>query len=131
MISFVHRSHIPDARLLEITQISLSPPRAVTPVEENSPEVAAEAAEAEAVVDLSASIQSVGVPASSSFDFMQASELETPFEDSAEWVERSDAVGHQEEQVVEPVNGHVLPDEPLATVTPPDETVSSDFPGSF
>ncbi|KAJ7925264.1 hypothetical protein B0H13DRAFT_2314765 [Mycena leptocephala] len=103
---------IPYARLLEITQISLSPPRAVTPVEENSPEVAAEAAEAEAVVDLSASIQSVGVPASSSFDFMQASELETPFEDNAEWVERSDAVGHPEEQVVEPVNGMFFPTNP-------------------
>jgi hypothetical protein len=46
-----------------------------------------------------------GVPmvqsSSGSFHFMQESELEaaqTPFEDGAEWVERSDAADHQVEQ---------------------------------
>ncbi|KAJ6586887.1 hypothetical protein DFH09DRAFT_1141811 [Mycena vulgaris] len=108
------------ARLLEITQLSLNPPRAPTPAQENSPEVVTEAIEA-SIPDMSASNQPLGVSASGSFDFMQASELETPFEDTAEWVERSDAVGHQEE-VAEPVNGHDVAEEPIATITPPGET---------
>ncbi|KAJ7045476.1 hypothetical protein C8F04DRAFT_1064898 [Mycena alexandri] len=113
------------ARLLEITQLSLNPPRAATPVQETSPEAVAEATEesVEGGPDLSTSNQPVGISASGNFDFMQASELETPFEDNAEWVERSDATGHQEEQVVE--NGHVQPDEPLATGTPPADTFQS------
>ncbi|KAJ7783094.1 hypothetical protein B0H16DRAFT_1297286 [Mycena metata] len=113
------------ARLLEITQLSLNPPRAATPVQETSPEAVAEATEesVEDGPDLSAPNQPVGISASGNFDFMQASELETPFEDHAEWVERSDATGHQEEQVVE--NGHVQPDEPLTTANPPADTFQS------
>ncbi|KAJ7096359.1 hypothetical protein C8R44DRAFT_375950 [Mycena epipterygia] len=113
------------ARLLEITQLSLNPPRAPTPAQESAPEVVDETVEtpvAEGGLDTSASNQPLGVSASGSFDFMQASELETPFEDNAEWVERSDAVGHQEEQVVEPINGHIPADEAIAPITPTGET---------
>ncbi|KAJ7084352.1 hypothetical protein B0H15DRAFT_939982 [Mycena belliarum] len=111
------------ARLLEITQLSLNPPRAPTPAQENAQEEVAVAEEAPSVEGVSAGQQTIGVSASGSFDFMQASELETPFEDNAEWVERSDAVGHQE--VIEPVNGHVKADEPIPTVTPPAEASSA------
>ncbi|KAJ7497260.1 hypothetical protein FB451DRAFT_1210646 [Mycena latifolia] len=107
-------------RLLEITQLSLNPPRVPTPTQESSPEVATATVEASSVESMSASNQPVGVSTSGSFDFMQASELETPFEDNAEWVERSDA--EHREEVVEPVNGHVLADEPITTITPPGET---------
>lgn len=127
-------SSVLDARLLEITQLSLNPPRAPTPTQESAPEVADETVEtpiAEGDLDMSASNQPLGVSAAGSFDFMQASELETPFEDNAEWVERSDAVGHQEEQVVEPINGHIPADEPIAPITPTGETVSLIFPRSF
>lgn len=121
-----------DARLLEITQLGLNPIRAPTPTQEhseNSPEVAAEAAEpsVEDGPEMSASNPPVVVSTSGSFDFMQASELEPPFEENAEWVERSDAVGHQEEQVAEPVNGHIQSDEPNTTVAPAEETVSLRF----
>lgn len=118
-----------DARLLEITEVSLNPPRVPTPVQEDVPEAVAEAAETG--VDVAASTQPVGLSSSASFDFMQASELEPSFEENAEWVERSDAVGHPEEQAVEPVNGHVHSEKPLATVTPPEDTVSSVFHGGF
>ncbi|KAJ7188310.1 hypothetical protein C8R46DRAFT_1054344 [Mycena filopes] len=112
-------------RLLEITQLGSNPPRAGTPVQETSPEAVTEATEGsvEGGPDMSASNQPAGVSASASFDFMQASELETPFEDNAEWVERSDATGHQEEQATE--NGHVQPEEPLTTVTPPGDEFQS------
>ncbi|KAJ7462251.1 hypothetical protein B0H11DRAFT_102090 [Mycena galericulata] len=111
------------ARLLEITQLGLNPPRAATPVQEDSPEISTETVET-SVEDISANNQPVAVSTSGSFDFMQASELEPPFEENAEWVERSDVV-HQEEQVAEPVNGHIPADEPIeqiTTVTPPAET---------
>ncbi|KAJ7725858.1 hypothetical protein DFH07DRAFT_249200 [Mycena maculata] len=110
------------ARLLEITQLDLNPPRVPTPTEENSPKVATETTEA-SVEDMSASNQPVVVSTSGSFDFMQASELEPPFEESAEWVERSDAAGHPEEQVEEPVNGHIPIEEP--TATPSAETINA------
>jgi hypothetical protein len=127
LLRFLRCLDVTDTRLLEITQLSLNPPRAPTPIQENLPEEVTEVPETPADQggpDVSASNQPVGVSVSGSFDFMQASELETPFEDNAEWVERSDAVGHQEEQAVEAVNGHVSADEPAATISPPDETVS-------
>ncbi|KAJ7647367.1 hypothetical protein FB45DRAFT_893264 [Roridomyces roridus] len=103
-------------RLLEITQIGLNP-RAATPVEETSTEAAPEAIAEE---------QPVGIAASGSFDFMQASELEQPFEENAEWVERSDAAAPQEEEQVEaPANGHIPAEEPATTVTPPEDTFQS------
>ncbi|KAJ6475331.1 hypothetical protein C8R47DRAFT_1323979 [Mycena vitilis] len=108
------------ARLLEITQLSLNPPRALSPIQENAPEAAAEPAEAS--VDAATSTQPAGLASSASFDFMQASELEPSFEENVDWVERSDAVGHQEEQAAEPVNGHLQPEEPLAPVTPPGDS---------
>ncbi|KAF7361925.1 TMP-TENI-domain-containing protein [Mycena venus] len=111
------------ARLLEITQLALNPPRAPTPVQEAPVETGESSAEGGP--DLSSSNQPQGLAMSSSFAFLTASELEPSFEDNVEWVERSDATGHQEEQVVEPVNGHVEPDEPIATATPPDESFQS------
>lgn len=56
------------------------------------------------------------IPTAGSFHFMQESELETPsFEDGAEWVERSDAAGHQEPPVT---NGHAHQDEHVAPSAP-------------
>jgi hypothetical protein len=117
---------------VEIAQEPLDAPAAAAPtvVEEVSePEEEEEApptpAPAEAAVGIG------GVPmqsSSSSFHFMQESELEaaqTPFEDGAEWVERSDAAVQEAEQqsnVPPPldleqtklVNGHI--DESLPEV---------------
>jgi hypothetical protein len=77
------------------------------------------------------------VPSSGSFHFMQESELEaasTPFEDGAEWVERSDAAGHPAEQQggapapldlsedTKLVNGHAeesLPEVIVSIIIPP------------
>ncbi|KAJ7262213.1 hypothetical protein B0H12DRAFT_1104840 [Mycena haematopus] len=113
-------------RLVEITQLALNPPRAPTPIPEISTETPeTPGASVEGVPDVSASNQPLGVSMSGSFAFLTASELEPSFEDNAEWVERSDAAGHQEEQVVESVNGHLQPDEPVTTVTPPDESFQS------
>ncbi|KAJ6499337.1 hypothetical protein C8R45DRAFT_112897 [Mycena sanguinolenta] len=108
------------SRLVEIAQLALNPPRAPTPAQEEPSEVPE--ASVAGVPDVPASNQPLGVSMSGSFAFLTASELEPPFEDNAEWIERSDAADHQEEQVVEPVNGHLQPDEPIATVTPPDES---------
>ncbi|KAJ7901792.1 hypothetical protein B0H14DRAFT_2668455 [Mycena olivaceomarginata] len=108
-------------RLLEITQLALNPPRAPTPVEEVPTEAEVST---EGGLDISTSTQPV-VSTSGSFAFLTASELEPPFEDNAEWVERSDAAEHQEEQVEEPVNGLVQPEEPVTTGTPPDESFQS------
>jgi hypothetical protein len=116
----VKRSSASDTRLLEITQLALNPPRAPTPVEEVPTEAEVST---EGGLDISTSTQPV-VSTSGSFAFLTASELEPPFEDNAEWVERSDAAEHQEEQVEEPVNGLVQPEEPVTTGTPPDESVS-------
>ncbi|KAF9227464.1 hypothetical protein BS17DRAFT_695297 [Gyrodon lividus] len=76
-------------RLLDIIQSFRNPPRDPTPLP-TEPEPAVEAEIA--VVDEPV----VGVPGtlsvSGSFHFMQASELETPtFENTAEWVEKTDA----------------------------------------
>ena len=62
--------------------------------------------------------------ASTSFHFMQASEIEPSFEDNVEWVERQDAIDPEEQveapeaAVPVPINGHVHPsEEPLASAT--------------
>jgi hypothetical protein len=89
----------PDARLLEITQLYLTPPREATPLSEDPVEPATKED------DISASQGSIvgseaetiplaasgGLPGSGSFHFMQESEIETPFEDNVEWVEKTDA----------------------------------------
>jgi hypothetical protein len=78
-----------DTRFHKITQLYLNPPRLPTPVPEDpagDPEVLAGSAITEPEV------AGAGAPGAGSFHFMQESELESgAFEDSAEWVERSDA----------------------------------------
>ncbi|KII92352.1 hypothetical protein PLICRDRAFT_37119 [Plicaturopsis crispa FD-325 SS-3] len=105
---------IPYTRLSEITHTYLNPPAVAASVQEEQPdEVEVETANGDVPV--------VGVPepvaaaavTSGGFQFMQSSELETPsFEEGTEWVERSDAAGHEEEvpEAVEPV---VAPQEPI------------------
>lgn len=95
----------------------LNPPRAPTPAEEDVPE--AEPVDEEVPApSVEPDVAVAGVPPitpSGSFHFMQASELEaTPFEDGAEWVDRSDAAEHQAEPTPQPVvpeenalNGHI------------------------
>lgn len=115
-----------DARLLEITEQRLNPPHAPTPVQEphiNGQEQLDETpAPLSAATEPDVAIAAGAIPSnSSSFHFMQESELETPsFEDGAEWVEHSEALGHEEPQpevevtsvtiAVEEqlVNGHVV-----------------------
>lgn len=102
-----------------MTQDRLSPPRAPTPVEES----VEEEEEAEEAADPPASEPDVSVaglpavPTTGSFHFMQASELEAaPFEDGAEWVERSDATEHVAEPQPleqEAPNGHTEESDPV------------------
>ncbi|KAJ6609881.1 hypothetical protein B0H10DRAFT_2177981 [Mycena sp. CBHHK59/15] len=98
----------------------LNPPPVATVQEDSPEETIPEAGEefTESVGHDISTAQPVTIPASGSFDFMQASELETSFEDNAEWVERSDAVGHQEEPVTDPVNGLATVEEPVVISTP-------------
>ncbi|KAH7913449.1 hypothetical protein BJ138DRAFT_1146015 [Hygrophoropsis aurantiaca] len=80
------------ARLLDVVQAFLNPPRDPTPLPAE-PDVVDEP---EIVEDLPTEEETpvAGIPGtlsvSSSFHFMQASELETPLETDAEWVERAD-----------------------------------------
>lgn len=122
-----------DTRLLEVAQEPLRVPVAVSPApveEESDPqeEEHSTPAAAESTVGIG-SVPVVGQSASSSFHFMQESELEaaqTPFEDGVEWVERSDAASHEAEQQTDVppalnleentlVNGHI--DESIPEVT--------------
>lgn len=110
------------SRLAEITHEVLNLPRAPTSVEEPVEEILQDLSASQSTLDSQADVTIGGVPpsmtASSSFHFMQASELETPsFEDNVEWVERQDSMD-PEEQVQVPeaavpasVNGHTVPPE--------------------
>ncbi|EGO00239.1 hypothetical protein SERLA73DRAFT_168035 [Serpula lacrymans var. lacrymans S7.3] len=107
------------ARLLEIVHSYLNPPREPTPVPE---EPAEELGEAEATAETPVEAEEVrvaGIPGalsvSSSFHFMQASELEAPsFEESAEWVERPEVdqppteIVSTETSTITAVNGHIV-----------------------
>ncbi|CAK5281492.1 unnamed protein product [Mycena citricolor] len=83
-------------RLLEIVQVGLSPP---------APSVEEEPASAVTTEEAAVS-QPLGLSMSTSFDFMQASELEPPFEENAEWVER--------DQIPVEANGHIVDPEAAA-----------------
>jgi hypothetical protein len=96
------------SRVLEIVDLAFNPPRAPTPevpVEEQ-PVVEETVVEVEVPV---AGIPPV-VPASG-FRFIQDSEIETAsFEEGVEWVEKSEAVGHEEPVV----NGHAPEEAPVS-----------------
>ncbi|KAH7927507.1 hypothetical protein BV22DRAFT_1031696 [Leucogyrophana mollusca] len=82
------------ARLLDVVQAFLNPPRDPTPLPAE-PEVVAESEATEETPVQEEDAPVAGIPGtlsvSSSFHFMQASELETPtFETNAEWVEKVD-----------------------------------------
>lgn len=101
VISLIHLLGL-DARLHEIIQLYLNPPRLPTPIPEDpieDPQDLAASTEPESV--------STAAPGAGSFHFMQESELESgAFEDSAEWVERTDAIGAEDGPHVEPtLNG--------------------------
>lgn len=96
--------------------MAFNPPRAPTPqreeeeevVEEEEPVLAASAVETEPEVPV------VGIPVSStmssSLQFIQDSEIEAPvFEEGAEWIEKADAVGHEEEHAVNGVTTEAAP----------------------
>ena len=89
---------------MEITQLAFNPPRAPTPQQEEEVVEEEEPVLAASVVETEPEPPVVGVPAlpmSSSFRFIQDSELETPvFEEGAEWIEKADAVGHEEGHAV-------------------------------
>ncbi|KAF7321263.1 TMP-TENI-domain-containing protein [Mycena kentingensis (nom. inval.)] len=103
---------VPYTRFLDITQLALNP---VAP-----PEVVPEPLDS-AALDLSAANPPPhGLSSAGSFDFMQASELEPPFEENAEWIERSDAT----QTPMEETNGHIPSAEPVASAAA-DETFQS------
>jgi len=122
------------SRLLEITHHSLNPPRVPTPIEDEQFEEPQEASVSLSTVDTEPEVAVAGVtgaiPASGSFHFMQASELETPsFEDSAEWVERADALGHEEEEVAPgPDIAEAVIEEAANGHSDLEETVTADIP---
>lgn len=97
-----------DSRLLEICDQVFSPP---PPVEVEVPATAIDEPLQEVVSDepVEAEIApetSVPMTASSSFHFMQASELDTPsFEVNTEWVEAADIA--EDSEPAPEVNGHV------------------------
>lgn len=77
-----------------MTQLYLNPPRVPTPDPEDTPE---DLQELDASTSTEPEGAAAGAAAAGSFHFMQESELDSgAFEDSAEWVERTDAVGAEE-----------------------------------
>ncbi|KAK7057224.1 TMP-TENI-domain-containing protein [Favolaschia claudopus] len=103
---------VPYTRILEITQLALNPPEAPASAHDD---VEANETSTEVGPEVAASAQQPAGSMSGSYAFLNASEIEPSFEETAEWVERSEATGHQEEQIIEPVNGHIQPDEPIPT----------------
>ncbi|CAA7260598.1 unnamed protein product [Cyclocybe aegerita] len=84
------------SRLLAITQEALNPPRAPTPPQEYVEEQTLTEPTTEAEPDIAVTGLPTGTM-SSSFRFIQESEIETTsFEEGAEWVEKADA-GHEEQ----------------------------------
>lgn len=125
-----------DGRLLEITHLYLSLPREATPLSEDPVEPAANeedisASQASIVGSESEAVPlaaSGGLPGSGSFHFMQASEIETPFEDNVEWVEKTDAeeptpARHMESATEVVASGHVATE----SVLPAGEVSSQGF----
>lgn len=99
----------PDTRLLSIVQSFLNPPREPTPLPAEPEPLETEAEAAAEPVDEPVAGVPGSLNVSSSFLFVQASELETStFENTAEWVEKSDeelnGVTEEQTQVVENVS---------------------------
>ena len=120
------RSYIsPDTRLHEITQLYLNPPRIPTPVVEDPVE---DPQELEASTITEPETAGAGAPGTGSFHFMQESELESgAFEENAEWVERTDAVGAEDGSAqVEPAANGVAVDEIPASVSAPIDWAEDD-----
>lgn len=94
---------------MEIVDLAFNPPRAPTPEAPAEEQPVVE----ETVVEVEVPV--AGIPsaiASSSFRFIQDSEIETPsFDEGVEWVEKSEAVGHEEPVV----NGHATEEDAPAS----------------
>lgn len=114
-MKFTHR--YTDTRISDIFQQYRNPPRVPTPVQDDEVEELEEEEEEEVPVAESTVDPDIAVfvadepiaPLSSSFRFIQESEIETPSSDAV-WVEKTDATGHEEA-----INGHATE----APVTPP------------
>lgn len=92
------------SQLLELVTLAFNPPRAPTPqeepVEEEQPH---EEVHTETETEAAPVVGNPSTTMSGSLSFIQASEIETPsFDEDVEWVEKSDAAGHEEPAV----NGH-------------------------
>jgi hypothetical protein len=91
-----------DTRLLEITHLYLDPPRVPTPVQEEQEDDQTEIPDSMvSTIASEADVTTEGIPtkqSTGSFHFMQASELESSFEETAEWVERPDPVVQEPEE---------------------------------
>ena len=87
--------------------LAFNPPRAPTPQKEPTE---TEQTLDEAPTETETEAPVAGIPLttmSGSLSFIQASEIETPsFEEGVEWIEKSDAAGHEEPIV----NGHATPE---------------------
>lgn len=94
---------------MEIARTDLNPPRDETPIPDEPTEESIKSDEASGPQsvdnehDAMTASQASALATSGSFHFMQASEIETPFEENAEWVEKTDAE--------HAVNGHAVPTE--------------------
>ncbi|THV05122.1 hypothetical protein K435DRAFT_961506 [Dendrothele bispora CBS 962.96] len=103
---------VPYSRLLEISQIVFTPAPPAPVVEATEPEEPQEqqAPAPAPIAQPEVVVGTVPLSSSGSFHFMQASELESPSFDNAEWVERSEAAESAVNQTSTPVpetNGHI------------------------
>ncbi|KJA27568.1 hypothetical protein HYPSUDRAFT_74623 [Hypholoma sublateritium FD-334 SS-4] len=112
---------ISPSQLIEIVTLAFNPPRAPTPQEEPVEE---EQPHEEVHIETETEAPIIGIPSttmSGSLSFIQASEIETPsFDEDVEWVEKSDAAGHEEPAV----NGHATQEaEPSVATEAPNSTI--------
>lgn len=117
---FLHRigefQGVPYTRLVELPDQILNPPHAPTPTAASSDQET-NLADSQLTTDPQPDASVGGVPSltpSSSFHFMQASEIES-FEENVEWVERQDAMDPEAQAElsvsIPSANGHATPPE--------------------
>jgi len=112
---------------MEIVQLFVNPPRDPAPAPEELVESIQDVTTSETLLTSTITDDSEAVPfvssggpsGSSSFHFMQASEIETHSFEESEWVEKPDveALSQQAEVSITSVNGHTSPEGQPSVVT--------------
>lgn len=110
-----------DARLLDFQRDS-SNIRAVTPTPDAPLETTDDENVNHSISSEDAAVSDAPLTTSNSFHFMQASELETPSGESAEWVSVEPPASEPEHATI---NGHVEPEAPLTASENPVRNSSS------